>query len=234
LTLTVNTTIYAKWISTSALAPYVGVWRYSQGEHQRSYILLEDDTGWEIRSSWWFKGTWSPSQIDGEEVSFNETKTEFTRDNDTFTKNTTETKTPAAVSNLAGVWVPNGESRWKLELKNDTAAVITFSIYTLTLGYVVEGDSLYLLQETTNLVFLSISLTNGTPRGFLQGGIESKSCGNLEDDPGDGQDYYYDLKADGTGTFHTLGASVAASFTVTQDEIDGESYAVSGDTLTVT
>jgi hypothetical protein len=50
----------------------------------------------------------------------------------------------------------------------------------------------------------------------------------------DDQDYYWDIKADGSGTFHTLGASVPFSFIITEDgRIDGNSYTVSGNTLTL-
>ncbi|MDR2633545.1 MAG: hypothetical protein LBC51_07990 [Treponema sp.] len=134
-----------------------------------------------------------------------------------YTRNTTQTRTPAAAAyGLLGLWPGKGDSGSKLTLKGDATAVIRSGTHSLTLGYAVKGDERYLLQETTRRLILSITL--------------SQDCALVVSDPGlagiwkltrDGQDYYYDLKADGTGTFHTLGASVAAKLAVTQGEIDG-------------
>jgi uncharacterized repeat protein (TIGR02543 family) len=224
LTLTVNMTVYAKWTSTAELAPYTGVWRSGD----RAYILLEGGICWEIRSNEWSKGSWTPSTIGNSGVSF--TGDTFTLDTVTYTRNTTETRTPAAAaSDLLGGWLGKESSGSTLELKSDATAVISYGVDTLTLGYAAEGNRVYLLQKDGNQVILSITL--------------NEDCTKAVSDPGlagiwkltrDGQDYYYDLKADGTGTFHTLGAAVEVKLAVTQGKIDGMSYTVSGDILKVT
>ena len=76
-------------------------------------------------------------------------------------------------------------------------------------------------------------VTGGKPDNFSKTTSDSALAGiwKLTEE---GQDYYWDLKADGSGTFQTLGASIPVSFTVTENgKIDGEDYTVSGDTLTL-
>jgi hypothetical protein len=96
----------------------------------------------------------------------------------------------------------------------------------------VDGTTLYLLQGSTNLVIFSIPLENGKPQGFSK--VESiPALAGIWKLTHEGQDYYWNLQADGTGTFHTLGASVPVSLTVTATEIDGNDYTISGNTLKV-
>jgi uncharacterized repeat protein (TIGR02543 family) len=229
LTVTEDITLYAKWTSTDKLAPYTGVWGSSSDA--RAYILEGDGTCLVISSYFysWYRGYWSLTEIDGDEVSFNDSTFTVTSYGSTYTKNTTEKKTPAQNSNLTGSWVTQNT---KIEFK-DAKAVGTRYGDTLTLGYVVEENALYLLQETTNLVILSIPMTDGIPQGFSRVESDQDLAGiwKLTDA---GQDYYWELDAGGTGTFHTLGASIPVSFTITQGTIDGNSYTVSGDTLKVT
>ncbi|MDR0637472.1 MAG: InlB B-repeat-containing protein [Spirochaetaceae bacterium] len=234
LTVDASITLYAKWTSMSELEPYAGVWQLGDNV----YLLQEDGTAWYFYfsrdNSSFDMRTWSTSIISSEAVMFNEGKTEFTLDRgSTFTKNSTETKTPAAATDaLLGVWINGGNDR--MELKSDKTAVFTTSHGdTVTLGYCVESDTLYLLTPTGNLVIVSIPVTDGKPSDFSKPANDNVLAGvwKLTED---GQDYYWDLKADGNGTFHTLGASVPVSFPVTENgKIDGHSYTISGDKLTL-
>ena len=228
-TVTANITLYAKW-KNDALVPYAGVWRSSSD----AYLLQDDGTAWSFSSDGSFnKVEWSTSKIGEHDVTFNETKTGFTRNNNsaTYTKNTSETKTPAAATGtLLGVWVDGSRS---MELKSDKTAVLTSSNGIITLGYCVESDKLYLLAPTSNLVIVSIDITNDKPGDFSKPTSDNALAGIWKLTK-DGQDYYWTLDKDGKGTFHTLGASVPVSFTVTDDKkIDGESYTISGSTLTL-
>ncbi|MDR2394597.1 MAG: InlB B-repeat-containing protein [Treponema sp.] len=224
LTVSSDITLYAKWTSTDALADYVGVWRSGNS----SYILENDGTCWWFSAYEWYKRTWSLTEIDGYGVTFSENKTTFTLKESTYTKNTTDTKTPAKAAGLIGSWV-GGSS--KIEFK-DAAAVITRSGGTLALGYCVDGTTLYLLQANTNRVICSIPLEGGKPEGFDKVQEDPYLAGIWKLTHKD-QDYYWNLQADGTGTFHTLGASVPVSLTVTATAIDGTDYTISDDTLTV-
>ena len=231
-TVTANITLYAKWTSPSELAQYAGVWRSSSD----AYLLQADGKAWRFYSIGTFiRYRWSPSQISAYAITFNEAKTQFTlttsNTTTTYTKNTSETKTPAAATgSLLGIWVSSSFN--SLELKSDKTAVLTYYNVTITLGYCVQSNKLYLLAPTSNLVIVSIDITNSKPNDFSKPTSDNALAGiwKLTDE---GQDYYWDLKADGSGTFHTLGASVPVSFTVTEDkEIGGELYTISGDTLT--
>ncbi|MDR1218964.1 MAG: InlB B-repeat-containing protein [Treponema sp.] len=228
LTVTASVTLYAKWTSTSELVQYAGVWRRNSNE---SYLLQADGTLWEFYYSYLYKNTWTTSQIIGKAIAFNEEKTEFTIENATYTKNTTDTKTPAAATgDLLGVWA---NSNNQTELKTDKTAVLTSYRDAITLNYCAAANAVYLLQPETNLVIFSIAIQEGNLSGFSKPTSDSTLEGiwKLTED---GQDYYWNLNADGSGTFRTLGASVAFSFTVTEDKkIDGYSYTVSGDTLTL-
>ena len=226
LTVTADITLYAKWTSTSELAQYAGVWRSDRS----AYLLQDDGTAWEFSPDGYFdKSTWSPSQIDGDEVTFNADKTTFTdEDETTYTKNTADKKTPAAATALLGTWVDGSSS---MELKSDKTAVLTRYDRTITLGYCVESDKqLYLLAPASNLVIVSFDITDSD---FSKSTSDTALAG-IWKLTAEGQDYYWTLDKDGKGTFHTLGASVPVSFTVTEDgKIDGESYTISSDTLTL-
>jgi uncharacterized repeat protein (TIGR02543 family) len=233
---TANITLYAKWTSTSALGGYAGVWRYEDTYYTETYWLQADGAFWEFYRDYsgfyFYRGTWSTGQINGNAVTFNGAKTEFTRQyGATFTKNTTTTKTPvAATGALLGVWVNGGRS---VELKANGDAVLDSYGDTITLKYCVESDAVYLLQPTTNLALLSIGITDGKLNGLSKPTTDSSLAGiwKLTEK---GQDYYWTLAANGSGTFHTLGASVPFSFTVTENkQIDGYDYTVSGSTLTL-
>jgi uncharacterized repeat protein (TIGR02543 family) len=224
LTVTEDLTLYAKWTSTSELAGYAGVWQ----SDYRTYLLQADGTAWEFDSHYFYTNSWSPSQIGGGEVTFNEAKTEFTTHyGTTYTKNTAEKKTPtAATGDLLGVWA-NGSS--SIELKDNGDAVFTGYGDTITLKYCVEASAVYVLEPTSNLVIFSIDIQND----FSKKTSDSTLAGiwKLTEN---GQDYYWNFKADGSGTFHTLGASIPVEFIVTEDKkIDGYSYTISNNTLTL-
>jgi uncharacterized repeat protein (TIGR02543 family) len=232
LTVTESLTLYAKWTSTSELADYVGVWRSGDGA---AYLLQDDGTSWHF-SSYFYKSSWSPSQIGGAEVTFNEEKTEFTFTSYgttyTYTKNTTEKKTPAPTTgDLLGVWANGSRS---VELKDNGDAVLTDYSNTITLKYCVEASAVYVLtSDNNNLVISSIDIQEGKLANLSKLTSDTSLAGiwKLTEN---GQDYYWNFKADGSGTFHALGASVPFSFIVTEDgKIDGYSYTVSGDTLTL-
>jgi uncharacterized repeat protein (TIGR02543 family) len=234
---TANITLHAKWTSTSALADYAGVWR-REGSYAETYWLQADGAFWRFynnRNDSYFgfnKGTWSTSQIDGSAITFNGVKTEFTTAwYGTFTKNTATTKTPAAATGgLLGVWVNGGRS---VELKVNGDAVLDGYGDTITLKYCAEADAVYLLLPQGNLVIVSIGITDGKLNGFSKQASDSSLAGIWKLTEG-GQDYYWNLKADGSGTFHTLGVSLPFSFTVTENKrIDGYDYTVSGSTLTL-
>jgi uncharacterized repeat protein (TIGR02543 family) len=232
LTVTQNTTLYAKWTATATLADYAGVWRYGSGDW--SYLLQGDGTAWVFVYSsphtYFYKDTWSTSRIAGHPGTFDEEeKTQFTTSAEdgsiTFTKNTNETKSPTAATDpLLGVWVYENSS---IELKSDKTAVVTDDGNTITLNYCAEGSAVYLLTLTDNLVIFSIDITDGKLAGFSKPTTDNDLAGiwKLTEN---GQDYYWNLNANGSGTFHTLGASVPVSFIVTEDgEIAGRPYTVS-------
>ena len=79
----------------------------------------------------------------------------------------------------------------------------------------MQSNKLYLLAPTSNLVIVSINITNNKPEDFSKPTSDNALAGiwKLTDD---GQDYYWTLDKDGKGTFHTLGASVPVSFAVTR------------------
>jgi uncharacterized repeat protein (TIGR02543 family) len=228
LTVNANITLYAKWTSTSEIAPYVGVWR---NESSSAYLLQDDGTAWYFYQSGYSKTTWSTSKIDGQPGTFNTAKTELTQNSTTYTKNTTDIKTPvAATGALLGVWVSRSSS---LELKADKTAVLTSDNGTITLGYCAEANAVSLLEPETNRVIVSFSITSGKLDNFSKQASDSTLAGIWKLTL-NGQDYYWNVKADGSGTFHTLGASVPVSITVTEDKkIDGYSYTVSGNKLTL-
>jgi hypothetical protein len=120
-----------------------------------------------------------------------------------------------------------------VELKADKTAVLTY-YDVITLNYCAEADAVYLLTpDNDNLVIVSISITNGKLDGLSKPTSDTTLAGIWKLTEG-AQDYYWTLDKDGNGTFHTLGASVPVSFTVTEDkEIDGSSYTISGNTLTL-
>ena len=98
-TVTANITLYAKWTSTSELAQYAGVWRSSS----TTYLLQADGRAWRFSSDGYFyRDTWSTSKISSYAITFNEAKTQFTLTTSnstlTYTKNTSETKTPVAAT----------------------------------------------------------------------------------------------------------------------------------------
>jgi uncharacterized repeat protein (TIGR02543 family) len=233
--ITESLTLYAKWTLTSALAGYLGVWRYESG--LEAYWLQEDGTAWYFYGSDSYfdfhKSTWSTSQINGNTVTFNEEKNGFTDSwHATFTKNTTTTKTPTpATGGLLGVWVSGDRS---IELKSNGDAVLDGYSDTITLKYCVEENALHLLLPQGNLVIYSIGITNGKLNSLSKQVSDPSLAGIWKLTEG-GQDYYWTLTANGSGTFHALGASVPFSFTVTEDRrIDGYyDYTVSGNTLTL-
>jgi uncharacterized repeat protein (TIGR02543 family) len=227
-------TLYAKWTSISELKDYAGVWKRSENE---VYLLQDDGTAWQFFSSSgafsFYETTWSTSQITGNAGTFNGAKTEFTGGSGeyslTYTK-ATAAKTPTAATGvLLDVWISRSGS---VELKSDKTAVVTYSD-TITLGYCVESDKIYLLAPGTNIVIVSIDIIQGKPGSLSKKTSDSALAGIWKLTEG-GQDYYWDLKADGNGTFHTLGASVSFSFTVAEDKkINGASYTISAGALTV-
>ncbi|MDR1215997.1 MAG: hypothetical protein LBK25_04875 [Treponema sp.] len=82
-------------------------------------------------------------------------------------------------------------------------------------------------------MIFSIGIQDGKLSGFSKPTSDTSLAGiwKLTKDE---QDCYWNLKADGKGTFHTLGASVAFEFTVTEDKkIDGVPYTISEDALTL-
>jgi uncharacterized repeat protein (TIGR02543 family) len=232
ITVTSNITLYANWISTSELAPYEGVWQSSGSGSSTNYWLQDDGTAWCFEGSFEFYRTrWSPEQISGSPVAFNEAKSEFTLDSSTYTKNTTDKKTPAgATGNLLGTWVSGNSS---IELTADGNAVVKDS-NSVTLKYCVEANAVYLLTPNDNLVIASITVSGGNLDGFSKPVTDSALAGIWKLTDENDQDYYWDMKANGSGTFHTLGASVSFSFTVTEDERIGERrYEVSGNGKTL-
>jgi uncharacterized repeat protein (TIGR02543 family) len=228
LTVTANTTLYAKWTSTSTLALYAGVWR----SNYTAYWLQGDGTAWIFYSDGdFYKTTWSTSKIDGDDVVFNETQ--FTLGNNTYTKNTSQKKTPAAAAGtLLGTWGSGSET---VELKADKTAVLTYHDDVITLNYCVETNAVYLLApDNDNLVIVSISITDGKLNSFSKLTSDTTLAGIWKLTEG-GQDFYWTLDKDGNGTFHTLGASLPVSFTVTEDkEIDGSPYTFTNNNNTLT
>jgi hypothetical protein len=217
------------------LTAYVGVWR-QQDSGNESYWLQDDGTAWVFpgRSNAFssYKTRWSPSQIEEVAVKFNDDKTQFTRGASTYAKNTTDKKTPAATTgSLLGTW---GRGNSSIELKADGSARVKNLDDSISLKYCVETNAVYLLMPTGDLVITSIPVENNSK---LMGLSKTTNDNNLAGvwkltDEND-QDYYWDMKADGSGTFYTLGASAPFSFIVTEDNgnksIDGRSYEVSGD-----
>jgi uncharacterized repeat protein (TIGR02543 family) len=222
--ITENTILYAKWTS------YAGVWQSNDTENNRSYWLQDDGTAWVFSvssGSFEFSRTsWSTSRIGEDTVAFNDDKTQFTLNDSTYIKNTTNKKTPAAATGgLLGTW--RNES-WSIELKNNGEAVLKVDSDSVTLKYCAETNAVYLLTPDNNLVIASITVSGGELDGFSKQTNDSALAGiwKLTEN---GQDYYWELKADGSGTFHALGASVSFSFAVTEDEkIDERHYEVSG------
>jgi uncharacterized repeat protein (TIGR02543 family) len=234
-TVSTDITLYAKWTSTSELAPYAGVWQSSKDWGNRNYWLQADGTAWGFSVSTSYfefgKTRWSTSQIDGTEGTFNETQfTPSYGGGFVYTK-TTETKTPAAAtaaSNILGTWLRGSRS---IELEADGNAVLNAYGDSITLKYRAEENAVYLLTPTGDLVIASITVSGGKLAGLSKPTNDNALTGIWKLTKGS-QDYYWDMKADGSGTFHTLGASVPFSFTVTENkEIDGYDYGVSGNTL---
>ena len=231
LTVTADITLYAKWTSTSVLAPYAGVWRSDSD----AYWLKNDGTAWRFSSHSFGMCAWSLNQIDGDAVTFAVENTTFVFNENnsvTYTKNTTSTKTPgAADSGLQKTWL-TGSSR-SMELKSDAAAVLINHGDTITLNYCVESSTLYLLSRPGDLEIVSLTITDGKPAGFSLAASDSNLAGIWKRTVND-QDYYWTLNADGAGTFSTLGASLPVSFGVTDaHEIDGNPYTISNETLTL-
>ncbi|MDR2419374.1 MAG: InlB B-repeat-containing protein [Treponema sp.] len=227
---TTDTTLYAKWIPTSELEHYAGVWR----SDSNAYWLQKDGTAWGFSSDGYFsKNKWSTSQIGGYGVTFNDDKTTFTQNNSTYTKNTTQTKPPdtTTTDNLLGTWI-YGSGSQTVKLKTDKTAVFTFYGVTITLNYYADSSAVYLLTPD-NLDILSISITDGK-LGDLSKLTSDTTLAGIWKLTEDGQDFYWEIDKDGKGTFRALGASVSVSFTVTANkEIDGSSYTVSDGTLTL-
>jgi hypothetical protein len=213
------------------------VWQSSEDWSYTSYWLQDDGTAWSFdvstSSFWFYKTSWSTSQISGQEVTFNNDKTQFTPSygGSAYTK-TTETKPPAAATgNLLGHWV--NEDGGSIELKNDGNAVLKAGGSSITLKYRAEANAVYLLTPTGDLVIASITVSDDKLAG-LSKLVTDPALAGIWKLTKDGQDYYWNLKADGSGTFHALGASVPFSFTVTDDgnkRIDDRPYTVSGETL---
>jgi uncharacterized repeat protein (TIGR02543 family) len=240
--ITGDITLYAKWLSASDLAPYAGVWQYSDDNRTHVLILKEDGTGFSIETglsinssrffSWW-SIEWSLSQI---RSNYSATPVfegdQLTYDWNTYIRNRTDTKTPAAAGGLEGVWGGLGSNTIEFKAGAAVDAADNYNEVSMTLNYCVEGGELFLLYPPENLVILSVPISGGKPQG-LSKVTDNPSLAGVWKITEDEQDYYYTLDAEGKGTFTTLGASVPVSLLVTEEYIDGSLYAIEGNTLTV-
>jgi uncharacterized repeat protein (TIGR02543 family) len=228
-------TLHAKWTGPSELKDYLGVWRSGS----EAYLLQADGTAWRFSSSpnspfSFRRHTWSTTRIDGTAVVFNAGKTEFASSNGdhpvTYAKTEETKETAAATGALLETWV--NSYKQTVTLNAAGTAALSSAGNTITLNYSAEGDAVSLLAPAGNVVIASIGITNNNLNGFSKPTSDTSLAGiwKLTEN---NQEFYWTLKADGSGTFHTLGASMPVKFIVTEDKrIDGRSYTVSGDTLT--
>jgi uncharacterized repeat protein (TIGR02543 family) len=171
ITVTANITLYALWLDENVLGVYAngGV----------SYFLAGD---YGELSSYYFSNasirpvSLTPASIDGQDATI--TATIITVGGTTYTR-VENKKAPAYNADVNGVWIKDGLELSLEDWNQEGSAILTggdFGYSYFYLCYVVDGNTLYLLQQVRDLdwnmlegeVLLAIPLSGNTLQGWTK------------------------------------------------------------------